>query len=132
MTTDPTPPEPEIELLRRMARGSLLAIRAVFWSAGACGLVAGVFGPPSWTGLGGQQPAVFVFACVGAPLVVPPAWWLGRGRWLALALALAACLLPMLHEADHRHGYLLRAFGMLIACLTMVVWRALWQLTRAR
>lgn len=127
----PAPPvEPEIELLRRVARGGLAAIRTVFVAAGSFGLWAGTFGPPRWSGLGGEQPDVFVFACVGLPLVLPPELWLGRGRWLALLLGIAACLLPMLHDGDHRYGYVLRGFGMLVACLTMVVWRALWSLTR--
>ena len=131
MTPFPAPPhEPEIEVLRRIASGGLLAIRSVFWLAGAFGVWSGVFGPPDWTTLDWQQPEVFVFACAGAPLVVPSAWWLGRGRWLALGIGLVMVAAPMLHADDHRYGYVLRAFALLTGCLSMVVWRALWRLTR--
>lgn len=130
MTPPEAPPhEPEIEVLRRIARGGLVAIRSVFWVAGALGVWSGVFGPPASTGLDWQQPEVFVFACAGAPLVVPTAWWLGRGRWFALAVGVAMATVPVLHAGDHRYGTVLRAFALLTSCMSMVVWRALWRLT---
>lgn len=116
--------------MRRIATAGLVVIRALFWLAGAFAVWSGVFGPPDWTKLDWQQPEVFVFACAGAPLVVPSTWWLGRRRWVALAIGLVMIAAPTLHADDHRYGAVLRAFALLTGCLSMVVWRALWRLTR--
>lgn len=122
--------EPEIEVLRRIARIGLGAIRCAFWLVGAVAIYTGVFGPPEWTGLDWPPTHLFVFACAGLPLVLPGGWWIGHRRG-ALVLLVAAALmwfLPMLRAGDHRYGFVLRLFATVVACATMVVWRTLWRL----
>jgi hypothetical protein len=128
----PAPPhEPEIELLRRAARLGLVVIRAAFWLAGALAVYTGLFGPPRWTGIEWPATHLFVFACIGVPLLLPTSWWLGRRwRW-ALAAGCLMWLLPMFAADEHRYGLLLRVFASAVACASMVVWRTLWRLTTA-
>jgi len=123
------PPEPEIELLRRLARAGLTVLRVAFWLAGAMMLYTGLFGPPAWTGLQWPAERAFVFACAGVPLVLPCEWWLGRGRWPALTLGMLLWFAPMLRDGDIRYGFLLRLFATMVACASIVVWRTLWRLS---
>lgn len=138
--TPTTPREPEIELLGRIAGRFLWLVRRVLWLGGAAALAHGCWRSSTDSGWDLGQPSSLatlpaatgvVWICLGAPLVVRVDWLFGRGRLPALAagagLWFGACLLPR----EQEFGYVLRCFASLVACLTLLVWRTLWQLTRA-
>jgi hypothetical protein len=129
--------EPEIELLGRIAGRALWILRGVLWLAGA-----GAVGFGIWTMVAGEAPAPaagslpkgpalgFVWVCAGLPAMCPVDWLFGRGRWLALGAAALAWFVPSLLASDAEYGFVLRMFATLVPCLTLLVWRTLWSLTR--
>ena len=135
----PTPREPEIELLGRIAGRFLWFVRRVLWLGGAAAIAHGCWRSSTDSGWDLDQPSTLatlpaatgvVWICLGAPLVVRVDWLFGRARHAALAtgasLWFGACLLPR----EQEYGYVLRFFASLVACLTLLVWRTLWRLTR--
>lgn len=123
------PPEPEIELLARIARRAVWLLRRVLWFAGATAIGYGL-----WRGAApladGSLPAAagFVWLCAGLPLLAPARWLFGRGRWRALALAALLWFLPCLLPDDHRHGWVLRVFATVAASLSLAVYATLGRL----
>lgn len=128
MSADPTTPrEPEIELLGRIAARAIRILRRVLWLAGAAAVGYGL-----WRFLTQSERAGgFVWICVGLPLLLPIGWTFGRGRWRMLAVAAALVWGPSLLPDDRDHGWILRCFAVLIPCLTLLVWRTVWRLTKA-
>ncbi len=123
---DPTsPPEPEIELLGRIARRVLWCLRRVLWLAGATAIGFGVrsvvIGEPLFVW--------FVWFAGGLPVLVPVDWMLGRGRFVVLTVGVVLWFLPSLLAGDQDHGWVLRVFASLVAAATLFVWRTLWRLT---
>lgn len=139
-TETPTPREPEIELLGSIARRFLWLVRRVLWLGGCVAIAHGLWRSSTASGWRLDTPSSLltlpaatgvVWICLGAPLVSRIDWWFGRARYRALAVAallwFGACLLP----GEMEYGYVLRFFASLVACLTLLVWRTLWRLTRA-
>lgn len=122
------PPEPEIELLARIAARALWLLRGVLWLAGAFAIGYGcrrTFGADPVSALGA------VWIALGLPLVLPTGFVFGRGRWWLLAASGVLCFAPSALVDDHRYGFVLRGVATLVAALTLLVWRTLWQLTPA-
>jgi hypothetical protein len=146
MTSPPPsiPREPEIELLGRIARRALGAIRVALWLAGAVAVTLAIHRalgapntnlfafvrafelqpadrPPAWSAAGCVWGAVWL--CAGLPLLAPVDWLFGRGRWIALAIGAVLWAAPALLPDDHTYGFVLRFFASLVACATLAVWR---------
>jgi len=134
----PTPREPEIEALGRLAHGFLAFARGVFVLAGlgfvGFGLTQLLTGR---TGLSEVTPGKLVtdhhidvvWLCLGLPMLPPVDWTFGRGRWLVLAVLAALVVTPMLLGGDDDYGFVIRAFAGLVALASLAVWRTLWKLT---
>ncbi len=136
----PTPLEPEIEFLGNVARRTLAGLRAVLFVAGVVAVGFAVRTLAS-TPIDDGSPAAatpsptgglfgMVWLCAGLPLLSPVDWLFGRGRFVALAGAVVLWLGPCLFAHDIDYGWLLRFFASLVAAATLVVWRALWALTK--
>ena len=137
---DLNPREPEIELLGKLARGGLFAVRLAFLCAGAASLAYGLkksltagdgwdWQQFAWRSAPSAAGALWV--TLGLPLVLPADCLLRRGR-AQTALLLTTALLwfgPMALGDDSDYGYVLRLFATLVAFLCLVVWRTLWRLT---
>ena len=141
MATDPsTPREPEIELLGRIATRAIWLLRRVLWLGGVAAVGYGVWrcgADANWSFvapyslLSPPGAAGFVWLCVGLPLLLPVDWTFGRGRGPMLAVATTLVLGPSLLPDDRDHAWILRCFAVLIPCVTVLVWRTVWRLTRA-
>jgi hypothetical protein len=133
------PHEPEIELLGRIASRALWTIRRVLWLAGAVAIGFGVWisgRDAHWTFAAPYSllsvPAAtgVVWISVGLPLLCRVDWLFGRGRWRALLLGVSLWFGASAMPGDRDYGWILRIFASLVACLTLLVWRTLWRLTR--
>jgi hypothetical protein len=126
--SDPTPPrEPEIELLGRIAARAIWVLRRALWLGGVAAVGYGLWRICTQV----EHAAGFVWICVGLPLLLPVGWTFGRGRACMLTVAAALIWGPSLLPDDQDHAWILRFFAALIPCLTLLVWRTVWRLTRA-
>jgi len=134
------PPEPEIELLGKLARGGLFMVRFAFLAAGVAALAYGlkksltVGDGWSWSHLqarGAPSAAGAVWLTLGLPLVLPADALLSRGRAQVALLLLSGGLWfgPIALGDDSDYGFVLRLFATLVSFLCLVVWRTLWRLT---
>ncbi len=137
---EPPPREPEIELLGKLARIGLFAIRVAMFVAGtaalAYGLTKSLTSGDGWEWLSLEwrarpSAAGAVWLTVGLPLVLPANVLLDRGLPQAALLGLSAVMwfMPWTLGDDSEYGYILRLFATLVAFLCLVVWRTLWRLT---
>jgi len=133
--------EPEIEFLGKVVRCGLLALRGLFLLGGLAAIAGAVyltFEPAA----GASEPAPIpplatrvatstVWWCLGVPLLLPTGWLFGRGRWPMLAAGLALWFGPCWLEGDHSYGFVIRFFASFVAVSVLLVWRAVFALTRA-
>lgn len=137
---DLNPREPEIELLGKIARAGLFALRAAFLLAGVTAIVYGLkrtfaegdgwaWDTFAWRSTPSASGAVWL--TLGLPLAAPAGTLLDRGRAQAVLLTASATLwiAPIALSDDSDYGYILRLFATLVAFLCLVVWRTLWRLT---
>lgn len=124
----PTPREPEIELLGRLAARAVRLLRRALWLAGATAIAYGL-----WRcGASGSWPLPsakgFVWLCAGLPLVASASWLFGRGWRFALPALVLLWVVPGLLPDDHDYGYVLRIFASVAATLSLAVYTTLGRL----
>lgn len=129
------PPEPEIELLARIARGALWTLRAAMVAAGvfAVGYAAWRWLAPAPADSPEAPPAGWsgvVWLCVGLPPLLPVRVWFSRWRWPLLAGFALLWFLPALSPADIEYGWILRTFATVVALSVLLVWRVAMGLLR--
>jgi len=138
-TSSLPPREAEIEVLGKVVRVGLLALRGVLILAAMAATVVGLIGivhPPSSIirlGDGGEpmtRAPMFTLLCIGIPPLLPIRWLFGRGRWPMLVVGAILWFLPMWLDGDHEYGWLLRFFATVVALSVLVVWKTIFALTQ--